>query len=36
MYVRFVDPEDPTHELSPPSEEDHLSDDEAIWKTPAL
>lgn len=37
MYVRFVDP-DSGEELAPASQVngDDLSDDSAIWKTPAL
>lgn len=38
LYIRFVDPDDPTKELAPASEvdSDDLYDDEASWKTPAL
>jgi hypothetical protein len=38
MWIRFIDPEDLTHELSPPSEldSDDFTEDEADWRTPAL
>ena len=38
MWIRFVDPENPTKELSPPREvnPEDLSPDEAYWTTPGL